>query len=347
MLEKKIKFLLVLLILPMVIISEVFGCTTFVIHKKDRMVYGSNFDFYLEQGHISVNKRDVIKTAFIESPEIKLSWVSKYGSVTFNQTGKEFPYNGMNEAGLVIENMDLYETQYPGMDERFGLMEVQWIQYALDNFATVNELIASSGSIRISRQSKAIIHFLVADRSGKSAVIEFINGEMKVYRGKHLPFPVLANSSYKDSLDYFQNLDTYPEGTESLNRFARAVLMTKEYKKKENIVDYSFEILLSVKQEHTQWSLVFDIFNGKIYYKTISNPEVRSIDLGKMDFSCETPAMYLDINHRAGESFSEYNSIINRQLIETIFNGVPFLQDTSTSFRDALGHYPETTTPLY
>ena len=34
------------------------------------------------------------------------SWVSKYGSVTFNQYGRELPTGGMNEAGLVVETIE-------------------------------------------------------------------------------------------------------------------------------------------------------------------------------------------------------------------------------------------------
>ena len=43
-----------------------------------------------------------------------ISWTSKFGNVTFNQYGKEFPTGGMNENGLVIELMWLNEARYPG-----------------------------------------------------------------------------------------------------------------------------------------------------------------------------------------------------------------------------------------
>lgn len=32
----------------------------------------------------------------------RLGWTSRYASVTFNQWGREFPMDGMNEAGLVV-----------------------------------------------------------------------------------------------------------------------------------------------------------------------------------------------------------------------------------------------------
>ena len=62
-----------------------------------------------------------------------ISWVSQYGSITFNQYGKEFPTGGMNEKGLVVELMWLDGTIYPQPDERPAIGVLQWIQYQLDN----------------------------------------------------------------------------------------------------------------------------------------------------------------------------------------------------------------------
>ena len=38
-------------------------------------------------------------------------WTSKFGSVTFNQYGKDNPMGGVNERGLVIEVMELQWRQ--------------------------------------------------------------------------------------------------------------------------------------------------------------------------------------------------------------------------------------------
>ena len=60
---------------------------------------------------------------------LSIAWTSKYGSATFNQYGREFPMGGMNEAGLVVESMMLFETEYPLPDTRSGIDPTQWIQY--------------------------------------------------------------------------------------------------------------------------------------------------------------------------------------------------------------------------
>jgi choloylglycine hydrolase len=47
--------------------------------------------------------------------EKPLTWVATYGSVSFNQNGRELPCGGINEAGLVIEQMmhESPKSRYP------------------------------------------------------------------------------------------------------------------------------------------------------------------------------------------------------------------------------------------
>ena len=56
-----------------------------------------------------MNRRGLKKTAF--STNSGLQWVSRFGSLTFNQFGFEFPNGGINEAGLVIEHMMMDGSQ--------------------------------------------------------------------------------------------------------------------------------------------------------------------------------------------------------------------------------------------
>jgi penicillin V acylase-like amidase (Ntn superfamily) len=57
-------------------------------------------------------KRLQIETATVGESPNPAKWVSRYGSVTFNQYGCENPTGGMNEAGLVVEQMWLDESAY-------------------------------------------------------------------------------------------------------------------------------------------------------------------------------------------------------------------------------------------
>jgi len=71
------------------------ACTTFCYQDGGALVFGKNYDWNVEDGLVVVNKRGVVKTAMIERGPA--TWTSKYGSVTFNQYGREFPSGGINE----------------------------------------------------------------------------------------------------------------------------------------------------------------------------------------------------------------------------------------------------------
>ena len=106
-------------------------------------------------GLIIVNKRNVSKTALYPTDWTggePVSWTSKYGSVTVNHWGREFSFDGMNEAGLVVSAMGLELTEYPAPDARPAIAAIQWVQYQLDTAATVADVIASDAEMRISEQ---------------------------------------------------------------------------------------------------------------------------------------------------------------------------------------------------
>ncbi|HZK08238.1 MAG TPA: linear amide C-N hydrolase [Bacteroidales bacterium] len=343
-----VKKLLLLLLVSSFGYASVFACTTFVL-KADNgtLVFGRNFDFPAGMGHIEINPRGLQKVAFVRPPEKPLQWVSKYGSVTFNQMGREFPYGGMNEAGLVIEQMWLEKAQYPEPDARYGLAELQWVQYQLDNAATVQQVIQSDSFLRISYTSAATLHFLVADKSGSMATIEYLNGTMTVHQGRELPFPVLANCPYEVSLDYKKNKDTdkeYPPMVQnSSGRFSTAATMLWDYKN-QNPVAYSFSILDSVSQEgSTQWSIVYDITKGEIHFRTMDNRNIRNLELVNIDFACGNNWLVADINSDVQNHpvFKTFSVRENLKLIQQLVSKVEFLQQIPGEAIHAMAGYPE------
>ncbi|GAI00316.1 unnamed protein product, partial [marine sediment metagenome] len=245
------------------------------------------------------------------------------------------------------------KTKYPESDNRYGLSELQWIQYQLDNSTAVNDVIASDTLVRVSFQSQAPIHFLLCDKQGDVATIEYIDGKLVFHKGKDLSVTVLANNTYEESIDYtkkfieFGGNDTIPKTIKSLDRFAQAASMVKKFdeKKSENIINYSFDILKTVSQgEATHWSNVYDIVNMKIYYKTYGNRETRVINFEDFNFSCKSPVLITDIENnidRIEKDFIYYSTKLNRELIENVFNNVEFLKNIPKEARDSMARYPE------
>ncbi|MFT6167395.1 MAG: choloylglycine hydrolase, partial [Vicingaceae bacterium] len=101
--------------------------------KNTQMFLGKNFDWYNGEGVVLQNKRGVQKVAYGLDKENVVGWTSRFGSVTFNQVGKEFPYGGVNERGLAIE-MLWYSDSYYEESGQPTISELEWIQYNLDNY---------------------------------------------------------------------------------------------------------------------------------------------------------------------------------------------------------------------
>ncbi|MEM6297414.1 MAG: linear amide C-N hydrolase [Bacteroidota bacterium] len=261
-------------------------CTTFVIKSENNLVFGRNLDWVSENEIIVVNQRNQQKQSIVFSPDEPVSWVSKYGSVTFNQFGKELPFGGINEKGLVVEVI-LANAEYPKTDDRKALNELQWIQYQLDNSSNLEEVIANDKIVRLSKINQEL-HFLVADKNGNIAVIEFIGGEMQVYKDDKLPFPVLENDTYEMSLQRYQDKQS--------TRFAAAAQKVMSYNERINpsVVDYSFDILRDVALDGS-WSIVYDMKNMTIFFVTKSNQKRKKIDLKALDFSCDQETFVYDL----------------------------------------------------
>lgn len=297
-----------------------FACSTFLLSRDGRHVFGRNYDWISGNGMVVVNARGLTKTSYVGEGEKAVTWTSKCGSISFNQFGKEFPHGGMNEKGLVVELMWLEGTTYPKADSRGALNELQWIQYQLDNSASVQDVIASHKTIRISQKDAVPLHYLVADAMGNAATIEFIKGEMVVHQDKELPFPVLTNTPYAEALGQLKAKSV--TGDNSVERFAKACNMVQKFRQsttKEDPVDYAFSILDNVAQgDFTKWRIVYDITNREIYFLTAGKR--KQVSLNDFDYSCSKPSLYLDINSskngKVGSDFALLSFEQNKRILQ-------------------------------
>jgi penicillin V acylase-like amidase (Ntn superfamily) len=335
-------------ILAALLPREASACTTFCLERNGGLVFGKNYDFGIGYGMLVVNKRGVSKSAFVEPPDSPARWTSRYGSLTFNQFGREFPSGGMNEAGLVVELMWLDAAKYPMRDSRPAVGVLEWIQYQLDNFATAAEVVANAEKIRISSQTP--LHYLVGDRSGGCASVEFLDGKLVAHSGPTLPARALTNDTYESSLAYLrarerQQAHELPAGPGSLERFARAATLVRSAEKKTNgsAVDDAFRVLESAANpERTQWSIAYDLAKLRVHFRTRANPNVRSVALSSFDLSCRTPVRTVDLDADP-RGFADYSPKVNRALIEKSYRGVDFLRATPASELDAAAAYSDST----
>lgn len=325
------------------------ACTTFCLfHGKD-LLFGRNYDFPIGYGQVIINKRGVSKAALANAGETAAQWTSQYGSLTFNQFGRDLPTGGMNEMGLIVELAQLDATQYPRADSRPALGSLEWIQYQLDNAATVQEVIRNANEVRI--RSHVGIHFLIADATGETASVEFLNGKLVAHSGEKMPIKSLANSTYEEALAHLKRVEhnaALPNSMSSLDRAVRAGVLAKNYKPSaaQSAIDYAFDVLRNVAQgAHTQWSIVYDVRNLSVHFFTRVATQKRSISLKSFDFACATPVKTLDVNADlrgdVAAQFRDYTLQANRELVLLSFQNSPFTKQIPVSALEEIAQQPE------
>lgn len=173
-----------------------------------------------------------------------------------------------------------------------------------------------------------------------------------------MPLKALTNDTYKRSLKYsrkFRGLGgkkSIIDNDHSLNRFVRAAYMLKNYEPRtsQSLIDYAFKILETVAMKHTremlnQWSIVYDLGNLCIYFRTRNNRKLRLINLKALPFSCLTPTKVLDIEKKLSgdvtHKFVDYTYQINRRMFETATKKVPYEWNVSEEWLNRIARYPE------
>lgn len=198
------------------------SCSSFMLKKDSILITGHNLDKGKHaHGVVVVNKRGVQKqckswTELAYNQTVvnpKMEWVSKYGSVTFNRFCRDFPDGGMNEAGLFMVEMSLAGTSWPTDDSKPKIFMCLWIQYVLDNFKSIDQVVQSAHDLTIEGWSW---HFFAADQDGNAVVIEFLDKKVVIFKGDELPIPVLANTAYAEELKLIKEYEGFG-GTKKIN----------------------------------------------------------------------------------------------------------------------------------
>jgi len=256
-------------------------------------------------GYAFLNPRDTWKSGyglpvlFGQEPatEPALIWKSRYGSVTFNPLGRELPDGGMNEAGLFIWEMG-FGPEYP-TDERLPILfQMQWMQYQLDNYATVEEVTANVDRVALDGWGW---HYFVADRSGNAAIIDHLDGSARVYTGSELPLPLCTNSSYPVAMEFLSEHEGFGGDIEitqtrfgTIPVFIYGAKLLSEHTNEEP-VQYCLDTL-DAMGTGLRWSVVFDAQNTTAHFTTNVEKNRRSFKFSPEDFDPALGSRMLDVN---------------------------------------------------
>ena len=239
-----------------------FGCSTLSVQSENGdWLFGRNFDWNNcnalivkntpETGYSSIctANTDFIQGISLDSlPDEAQALIGIYA-----------PLDGMNEKGLCVSvNMISDSETIEQNTDKTDITTTTAIRLILNKAATTEEAIELLGQYDFHASFGYMVHFAVADASGNSVAIEYINNEMVV-----TDTPVLTNF-------YVTQGEKYGIGTsQSHTRFEILEERLAKGAMSENDVR---DALSSVSKqnfggyESTEWSVVFNQTTGEVQY---------------------------------------------------------------------------------
>ncbi len=282
--------------------------------KEDgQAIVGRTMDWFEDPGsNLWVLPRGIERNGRVR--EDPLRWTSGYGSLvtTMYDLGTA---DGVNERGLDGNLLFLAESDYGTRDARMpGLAVSLWLQYFLDNFATVEEAVDHMATrpfqlrpvtAGIREKKRMNVHLSLADRHGDSAIIEYVDGKPIVYHDRR--YRVMTNSPTFDRqieglkrYEGFGGQESLPGSTKAADRFVRAayyLLRLPEPDTERQAIAGVLSVIRNVSQPFgeidpnapntspTRWRTVADLANGYYFYESTMSPDIIWIDLKKIDFT--------------------------------------------------------------
>jgi len=237
---------------------EHWACTCFAAMSNDGdAIFGRNFDWYNKpalllftdppDGYSSVSIVDIFYLGYTENIPME-SWDDRKNLLE----APYYPFDGMNEHGVAIGMMSIPYVKTPYDPEKVTIQELEVIRLVLDYAKNTEEAISLIAKYNV-QMEEVPIHYLIADPSGKSAVIEFIDGEMVVIRNNE-PFQVSTN--------FIIHKSGAPEIRPSwrYDTVYRYLLDQAGNISEKNAMD----LLERVSQSNTMWSAVYNMITGEI-----------------------------------------------------------------------------------
>lgn len=129
------------------------------------------------------------------------TWRAKYGFAGLDMLGEDILADGMNEKGLAVGLFYhpgyAHYLKYDPAQAKNTITAVDVVSYLLAQYATIAEVKKGMESVRVVPVVEKAIgipvqaHWMVTEPSGKSIVIEYLDGQLKIFDN---PLGVITNA---------------------------------------------------------------------------------------------------------------------------------------------------------
>lgn len=327
------------------------ACSAFA--PNETSFVAANYDWKGDQGIAYFNQRSVSKTAWSNPKESSvvppLEWISKHASFTVSQWGRDFPTQGLNQAGLsgFAHNGPASYTRTPG---KVSLTELQWLAYQLDRYASVQEVMENLNEIEISHFSGQL-QFLFCDSSKECAVVKWTSLGPRAIAMPHYSVRALTNSEIEGSLDFYTQLssqgalaeiDDLPNGYEPINRFARAAWFSEtSFRTLPLTPNVAFDQLddlsppLNPSGLKSIWQSITDYVNGSIQLRWKASLTTKgsvtldfaTVATSNISFECNGTPFHSSFVFGTGVTSPRWSQDKRSQIAKVLKNASPALSE--------------------
>lgn len=240
-------------------------------NEQGEMLVGRNLDWKHKDCLVlrvhqygKVASQSVIDLAYLnmDNADLMETWLWERIPLLF---APYYVMDGMNSHGVVITAMSLGNTHPPRDPTKPDIMHATDMRLVLDDAKSTEEAIKIFQSYNI-HFVETPCHYLIADASGRSAVIEFLDGQMRVIDRKGA-WQVCTNSQIWDASE--------AECDEQCDRYRRASAMLDDSHGVVD-VDQMMDVMDEVAvNDWTMWSTVYNLNRGEVLL-TPRKGEVRN-----------------------------------------------------------------------
>ncbi len=244
------------------------GCTAFATHNESGdVIFGRNFDFDYTPS-LQVKTAPENGYASISTVNLTFAGYSKddlpEGFNAFLALAAPYlPFDGINEKGVAMALLAVPEASLKEDESKVTLNTTTAIRLVLDKAASVDEAVELLKSYNIYFSADVDCHYLIADATGESVIVEYWDGEIRIVKPDR-DYQVASNFIAYNGLNIgegYTEFDRYDAAVQAIE--ANGGMLTEN-----EAVDLLAQIgCYDGDTDKLQWSVVYNLnqLSGRIF----------------------------------------------------------------------------------
>ena len=242
--------------------EDAWGCSLFAaLGDSENLLFGRNFDWVYSPALLLMTdppsgyaSASMVNLGFLGYRDDQVNGLADrpLGDRLALLDSVYLPIDGFNEMGLAV-GMAAVPGDNPMADTKPRIGSLGIMRVLLDHAATVGEAVALMDGFAIDFSGGPVVHYLIADATGRAVLVEYDHGEMHLF--------------YNDSpWHQATNFLRVTEGDSPDGKCWRYDAIFSQMAVRGGVLSEveAMDLLEDVSQENTQWSVLYDLTDRRL-----------------------------------------------------------------------------------